>query len=133
MSPTKPSALADAIGHIAWITQSTHQAHHDERGDWTTCPRGLCRSSVYAVEKLKAALSAEMSGVQSTSHATVEQLVTATKARGCALALRGETKPEGWPFAVLLAISKPGGEAAVELVEQAAARLSELTTVEVAT
>lgn len=61
------------------------------------------------------------------------ELLEATKARGCALALRGETKPEGWPFAVLLAISKPGGEAAVELVEQAAARLSELTTVEVAT
>lgn len=116
-----PSILADCIGQLAWLAQSTHQAHHqDSDATWRDCPRGTCQSAASFCGRLERALREELEPVQSTSHATVEQLVTATKQHGCALELCGNTTPEGWPYRAILVIEKPGQP------ESLARRLDEL-------
>lgn len=51
-------------------------------------------------------------------HVTIDQVVTRVKLEGSAFQLYGHTKPEGWPFVVVVAIGKPGNERAVELAQK---------------
>lgn len=51
-------------------------------------------------------------------HLTLDQLVTQTKLSGSALTFNGHTTPENWPFAVVVAVGKPGNERAVEFARQ---------------
>jgi hypothetical protein len=57
---------------------------------------------------------------------SLDDIVTATKVSGCSAMLRGFTTPEGWPFAVVVAIAKPGSEVAVQLAEEFSAKLTAL-------
>lgn len=111
-----PSILADCIGQLAWLAQSTHQAHHQDSGvAWRECPRSTCQSAASFCARLERVLREELEPIQSTSHATVEQLVTETKLRGSSLSLWGHTKPERWPYRVLVAVGSPGNEAVLEM------------------
>lgn len=49
---------------------------------------------------------------------TVDQFVTKVKLNGSSAIINGHTKPEGWPFAVVVAIGSPGNQMAVEMVRQ---------------
>ncbi len=63
--------LAEAIGHIAWMAQAQHQAHHgptertwnecsrpaDSRSSWMAeCSRSTCVSSARVLERLQRGL-----------------------------------------------------------------------------
>lgn len=127
-----PSILADCIGQLAWMANSVHQAHHlGETVGWRECKLGLCDGARRMVERLERVLRAELEPLQSTSHATVEQLITETKLRGSALSLRGTTTPEGWPYHVLVAVESPGNEAlgqVFRLVESTERRIAEMAS-----
>ncbi len=51
-------------------------------------------------------------------HMTIDQIVTATKLLGSGQMFIGWTTPEGWPFAIVVAIGSPGSEAVVPLTKQ---------------
>lgn len=52
-------------------------------------------------------------------HLTLDQFVTQVKlTHGSAFMLDGYTTPEGWPWVFVLAIARPGNEAAVELAKK---------------
>lgn len=63
---------------------------------------------------------------------TLDQLVTFVKLNGSALLEEGFTTPEGWPFAVVVAVGKPGDERAVELAKEFAGKLGALAPVKAA-
>lgn len=61
---------------------------------------------------------------------TIDQLVTRTKLAGSAALVHGYTTPEGWRFALVLAVGGPGNQAAVDVILDAHVRLAELTSYE---
>lgn len=49
---------------------------------------------------------------------TAEELVTQTKLHGSTMQLLGTTKPEGWPFIVVVGVAKPENEGIMNLVRE---------------
>ncbi len=49
---------------------------------------------------------------------TVDELLTQTKLAGSALGINGYTTPEGYPFALVVAVGSPGNVQAVELLNE---------------
>lgn len=64
-----------------------------------------------------------MTSWEDLGQVTVDDLVTATKHEGSALMLRGWATPEGWPFAIVVAVGGPGKGRVVALAEEFAAKL----------
>lgn len=58
---------------------------------------------------------------------TVDELVTGTKFAGSATAFYGNTTPEGWPFAIIIAVASPGNETVMELVADFHRKLASMT------
>lgn len=56
-------------------------------------------------------------------HLTVDQVVTQTKLSGSAMQFNGFTTPERWPFTMVVAVAKPGNEAAVDLAKEFHAKM----------
>lgn len=54
---------------------------------------------------------------------TVDQLITQTKLGGSAMALTGNTTPEGWPFFIVIAVASPGNEPVVTATARFATEL----------
>jgi hypothetical protein len=49
---------------------------------------------------------------------TLDGAVTQTKLTGSCFEFHGKTTPEGWPFAVLVVVAKPGNEKAMEYLQE---------------
>lgn len=60
---------------------------------------------------------------------TINELITATKLRGSATTIRGTTKPEGYPFELIVAVgSTTENMAAVGVLKRAAKLIGELAS-----
>jgi hypothetical protein len=54
---------------------------------------------------------------------TLDGAITAVKLNGSAALIDGFTKPEGWPYVVVVAVAKPGNEVAVELAREFSSKI----------
>lgn len=69
---------------------------------------------------------ATMSDQPDLRRLSVERFVVGTKLHGSGAAIYGFTVPEGWPFAVIAVVVKPGSEEIIAAVNEFQARMAEL-------
>ena len=55
---------------------------------------------------------------ESLRHMTLDQLVTQTKLGGSASGVQGHTTPEGYPFAIVVAVATPGNERVMDFARE---------------